>query len=208
MFLFELTNTESHPAYQALEAENLDRQYTFLRSIVTASVSLDHTVLSIELVKALNYHAISGLHVNAGEFRPCPVTVGPYTPPEHYRVSALMQMFTNDVNANFAATDPIALAAYVLWKINQIHPFINGNGRTARAACYMVLCMRAGGWLPGSPILPELIRRNRPAYVEALRAADASAQAGVLNLGQLHTLLEQLLNQQMNAAAPPLPPAS
>jgi hypothetical protein len=65
------------------------------------------------------------------------------------------------------------LAWMALWRLNYI-PFINGNGRTARAASYFVLCCKAGGWLPGNPILPELLRQNRPAYVAALQKADAS----------------------------------
>lgn len=207
MYLYELTGTENDPTYQALAAENLDRQYSFLRSVVTASLSLGHCALSIELLCALNYHAIAGLHPSAGLFRPCDVTVGQHNPPAPWRVPALMQMFTNEVNAAWLRSDPVYMATYVLWRLNHIHPFINGNGRTARAACYMVLCMQTGGWLPGGPILPELIRQNRPAYVTALQAADASLATGQLNLGQLHLLLQTLLAQQMASAAPPLPPA-
>jgi hypothetical protein len=31
---------------------------------------------------------------------------------------------------------PTELAAYGLWRLNWIHPFVEGNGRTARAVCY------------------------------------------------------------------------
>ena len=34
MILFELTNSEQDPVYQALEIANGNRQYDFLRSIV------------------------------------------------------------------------------------------------------------------------------------------------------------------------------
>ena len=70
-----------------------------------------------------------------------------------YRVPALMDDFVNTVNRNWEQTDPVVLAAFVLWRLNNIHPFINGNGRTARACAYFVLCVRAGGWLAGQPIL-------------------------------------------------------
>jgi Fic family protein len=80
------------------------------------------------------------------------VTVGPYQPPEHYRVGALMEDFVNTVNREWEKSDPVVLAAYVLWGLNAIHPFINGNGRTARAACYFVLCLKAGQWLPGTSV--------------------------------------------------------
>jgi Fic family protein len=197
MFVHDLVGTEQHPAYQLLAAENLARQYTFLRSIVQASLQLGQPMLSIEVIKALNYHAISCLHTNAGAFRPCQVTVGDYIPPPDYQVPALMQMFTNQVNRMWDSTDPVLLAAFVLWRLNHIHPFINGNGRTARVACHLVLCMKLGGWLPGAPILPELLQANRPEYVGALKAADASLQDGALDLSLLHGLLARLLDQQL-----------
>jgi Fic family protein len=156
------------------------------------------------LLKALNFQAIACLHVNAGEYRPCPVSVGNYNPPEHYRVDALMEDFINNVNRNWERRDPVVLAAYVLWRINFIHPFINGNGRTARAACYFVLCAGTGGLLPGTTILPELLRRNHGEYVKALQAADTSFASGQLDLAPLHALITRLLNEQLASAEEPI----
>lgn len=200
MFIYDWVGTENNEPYQNLAAENLARQYTFLRSVVEASIDLNHCVLSIEALKALNYHAIACLHFSAGVFRPCDVTVGAYEPPPHFQVPALMQMFTNQVNRIWDETDPVTLAAYVLWRLNYIHPFVNGNGRTARAACHLILCMKLGGWLPGDTILPELLRINRPQYVEALKHADASYAKGPVDLSPLHTLLSELLDQQLKSA--------
>jgi len=201
VILFELTGSENHEAYQELEISNGNRQYDFLRSIVVASLSVERPFLSQHVMKALNYQAIACLHTNAGEYRPCPVTVGPYNPPEHYRVAALMDDFVNTVNRAWERQDPVVLATFVLWRLNHIHPFINGNGRTARAACYFVLCLKSGGWLPGEIILPELLRRNRDEYVAALRAADASLAIGPLDMSVLHDLVSRLLDQQLATAA-------
>ncbi len=112
-----------------------------------------------------------------------------------------MDDFTNTVNLNFRQMDPVALAAFVLWRLNHIHPFINGNGRTARAACYFVLCIKLGGWLRGSKILPELLRENRTEYVAALKEVDLAAKGGNLNLTALHGLLVRLLDLQMSDVA-------
>ena len=201
MILFEILNSEEHPAYQALEIANGTRHYDFLRSIVAASLATQRPFLSEYLIKALNFQAIACLHTNAGDYRPCPVTVGGYTPPEHYRVPALMDDFVNDVNRNWDRIDPVALATYVLWRLNFIHPFINGNGRTARAASYFVLCVKSEGWLGGEVILPELLRAkaNHDEYVAALRAADASLSTK-LDLSQLHELIQRLLNEQLITA--------
>ena len=159
--IFELTNSEAHPVYQEVEISNGNRQYDFLRSIVSAAVKMGKPFLSQSLLRAFNFHAIACLHTNASEFRPCEVIVGAYHPPEHYRVPAQMDDFINNVNWLGQSSDPVVLAAYVLWRLNHIHPFINGNGRTARAAAFFILCVRTGGWLAGEPIFPELLRRNR-----------------------------------------------
>jgi Fic family protein len=46
---------------------------------------------------------------------------------------------------------PIHLAAYLMWRLNWIHPFADGNGRTSRIISYVVLSIRAGAILPGTP---------------------------------------------------------
>lgn len=200
MILYEITGSEEHPSYQALEISNGNRQYDFLRSIVVASLEMGRPFLSQTIIKALNFQAITCLHTHAGDYRPCPVHVGDYDPPQHYRVTALMDDFVNTVNRQWESADPVVLATFVLWRINNIHPFINGNGRTARAASYFVLCVRTGGWLPGDVILPELLRRNRDEYVVALKAVDATYRAGALDLAPLHDLVTRLLGEQIAAA--------
>lgn len=200
MILFELLGSEAHPIYQKLQVENLDRQYSFLRSIVEAALASSMPMLSIEVIKALNYHAISCLHVSPGEFRPCPVTVGSYRPPEHFQVPALMQMFTNQVNRFWENSDPVTLATYILWRLNHIHPFVNGNGRTARVAAYYILCIKAGGWLSGTKLLPEQLVERRSDYVNALQFADNSLQDGPVQLEPLHALVSELLDAQIREA--------
>ena len=112
-----------------------------------------------------------------------------------------MDDFVNYVNRNWEKTDPVLLATYVLWRLNNIHPFINGNGRTARAACYFVLCLKLGGWPKGSTILPELIRKYRDEHCEALQVAhDSFAASGEPDLGQLLEIVSRLLQEQLASA--------
>lgn len=197
MILYELTGSENNPVYQALAISNAARHYDFLRSIVAAAVSVQRPFLSAQILTALNFHAITCLHTHAGEYRPCAVTVDEYVPPDHYRVHALMDDLVNLVNRNWEGTDPVTLATFLLWRLNNIHPFINGNGRTARAASYFVLCIKSGGWLRGTVILPELILRERGRYVAALKHGDQTAKAGSVDLAPLHTLLSELLTEQL-----------
>jgi Fic family protein len=51
-----------------------------------------------------------------------------------------VQSLCEYINDNWQST--VHLAAYVLWKMNWIHPFADGNGRTARAVSYVVLSIR------------------------------------------------------------------
>lgn len=202
MIIYELTNTEKHPVYQALEVANGNRQFDFLKSIVAASLAMGRPFLSQHIIKALNFQAITCLHISAGEYRPWGVTVGEHEPPPHYRVPAAMDDFVNVVNRNWETNDAVALATYVLWRLNNIHPFINGNGRTARAACYYVLCLKLGGWPEGTVILPELIKRDRDEYCVALQTAHvAFATTGEPNLEHLHHIVSRLLKEQLASAA-------
>ena len=110
-----------------------------------------------------------------------------------------MDDFVNYVNLKWETTEPVLLASYVLWRLNYIHPFINGNGRTARAACYFVLCVKAGGLLSGDTILPELLHQNRDRYVKALKKVDA-AYTGPnkeLDLSPVGNLIDELLKEQL-----------
>lgn len=200
VILFEITQNEDDAVYRALEVSNGNRQYDFLESIVLASISMDRPFLSQHVIRALNFHAITCLHTNAGEYRPCEVRVGSYMPPAQFRVSALMDDFVNTVNRRWEVTDAIALASFVLWRLNYIHPFVNGNGRTARAAAYFVLCIKSGGLLPGVPILPELLRSSRGEYVVALRQVDESFEDGQLDLAPLHALVLRLVREQLASA--------
>ena len=199
MILYELTNQqENHPIYQTLEISNLERQYAFLRSIVSAALDIGRPFLSQTVIKAINYHTIACLHTNAGEYRPCEVKVGDFIPPKHFRVNDLMDDFVNGVNRSWEIDSELTLAAFVLWRLNYIHPFVNGNGRTARAACYFVLCLKAGGWLSGTTILPELLRSNRQNYIDALQAVDNSMSIDeTLNLDPLVNLISDLLQLQL-----------
>jgi Fic family protein len=111
-----------------------------------------------------------------------------------------MENFINTVNREWEKADPVLLASFILWRLNYIHPFINGNGRTARAASYFALCVKFGGWLKGTPILPARLKTNNPEYIAAIKAADASVLAGALDLSVLHALLSRLLADQINGS--------
>jgi Fic family protein len=110
-----------------------------------------------------------------------------------------MDIFISVVQENWdIVTGPTDLAAFALWKLNWIHPFVEGNGRTARAACYYLLCLRYGDLLPGNKIVPERIRENREPYYAALRSADtAYNDIGQYDVSELSIYLRRLMEHQL-----------
>ena len=207
MILFDLSSSEAHPTYQALAISNGDRQFSFLQSVVNAAIESQQPFLSQAILKALNFHAIACLHTNAGEYRPCPVHVAYPDPahnfqtPDHYRVGALMDNFINRVNSEWRDADPVVLAAYVLWRLCAIHPFINGNGRTARAAAYFTICVKSRGWLPGTENMVTLLKQHAD-YTKALKEVDSSALSGSFDLTPLAIVVGDCLQQQINSVMP------
>jgi Fic family protein len=108
-----------------------------------------------------------------------------------------MDRFISTVQENWYIWTPAELAAYGLWRLNWIHPFIEGNGRTARAACYFLLCVRSGALLPGRRIVPERIRDNRDGYEAALLASDKAWDDGHLDFTDMEVYLAALLEAQL-----------
>ena len=108
-----------------------------------------------------------------------------------------MDRFVSTVQENWYIWSSTELAAYGLWRLNWIHPFIEGNGRTARAACYLLLSVRSGALLPGRKIVPERIRDTRPQYEAALVAADRAWDAGHLDFSVMEEYLAGLLQAQL-----------
>ena len=92
---------------------------------------------------------------------------------------------------------PLHLAAYALWKLNWIHPFTDGNGRTARALSYLLLCARLGYRLPGKNTIPEQIAADKTPYYKALEAADGEWVGKKVDLSVLEKLLADLLANQL-----------
>jgi Fic family protein len=112
-----------------------------------------------------------------------------------------MDRFFSVVHENWVILDhPTVLPAYALWRLNWIHPFVEGNGRTARAACYYLICLKQGRLLPGKKIVPERIRENRQPYYSALQAADRAWDQGHFDVSMLADYLARLLKAQLAEA--------
>jgi hypothetical protein len=116
----------------------------------------------------------------AGNFRPAGIAIegSQHEPVGAHLVPEMVEEPCDYVNDNWNTKSPLHLSAYVMWRLNWIHPFTDGNGRTARALSYLVLCVRLGYRLPGRNTIPDQISANKSPYYRALEAADEADRQG------------------------------
>jgi Fic family protein len=193
---------KDNPAlYTKVQEQNLLRQYDLLSNCI--EIGLEKGIESFDkyTLWALNYAAVANIAQFGGRFREDPIYVGNHRPPHFKEVPHLMDQFFSMVHENWTVVDhPTYLAAYALWRLNWIHPFVEGNGRTARAACYYLICLKQGSLLPGKKIVPERIRDNRDEYVASLIAADDAWDNGQLDVTRLAAYLAELLKSQLESS--------
>jgi Fic family protein len=185
--------------FAKVRAQNLLRQYDLLSNCI--EIGLEKGIESFDkyTLWALNYAAVANIAQFGGRYREEPIYVGNHRPPHFREVPDHMDRFFSVVHENWLTIDhPTLLPAYALWRMNWIHPFVEGNGRTARAACYYLICMKQGRLLGGRKIVPERIRENRQPYYDALRAADNAWEEGDFDVSQLADYLSGLLKAQLS----------
>lgn len=156
------------------------------------------------LILGLHREALRGISLYAGNFRPGGVEISGsrHAPPGAHLVPELIEDMCDYVNERWDEVSPLHLAAYVMWRLNWIHPFADGNGRTSRIASYVVLSIAARTLLPGTPTIPDQIVDNRKPYFEALDGADAAWAEGRLDLSRMELLLGAMLARQLSGFRP------
>ncbi len=110
---------------------------------------------------------------------------------------SLVEDMCDYVNDNWESKSAVHLAAYIMWRLNWIHPFADGNGRTSRIVSFLVLCLRVGMRLPGKNTIPDQICENRGPYFEALEAADAAEKEGRIDVSAMESLIKAMLAKQL-----------
>jgi len=149
-------------------------------------------------ILSLHRKALEGISAFAGGYRPAGIAIkgSAHKPPEAHLVPGLVEEMCDYINGDWGKS-ALHLAAFVMWRMNWIHPFVDGNGRTARAISYVLLCVRLGYRLPGTNTIPEQISRNKQPYYDALEHADKKASAGAIDVSRMESLLESLLANQL-----------
>ena len=145
-----------------LEAINHRDAILFLESIVDRQEEISEWN-----IKNLHQIILKDIdNLNAGKYRMENVLIGgaKHIPPDYLMVPVQMQKLVYEDNREWIHYHPVVQAALLHGEFVKIHPFIDGNGRTARLLLNLVLMLN------GYP--PIVIKKeSRLAYYEALDTA-------------------------------------
>jgi Fic family protein len=168
------------PLKDHIEAVNLAQAWEHVKTVAEKASQLTEsdllTIHRIVLTRVEDHHA--------GSYRTGTVRISGSSliPPNADKVSEQMEQLFAEVAA---MTDSVTKCAALHHGIARIHPFVDGNGRTARLAMNFILL--AAGFPPVS-ISPA----DRIPYYDALEAADQG------NLPAFHSYLEQQLHRELD----------
>lgn len=161
--LLGLNNKEDINLY---EASGITKVELYLQELDT------DTNFDISLILEIHRIAFGELYDWAGKWRTIDVQVGKLSPPLFLKVPNLMYQYADEVAFRLSVTEKkeqlAEVFAYLHHRFVWIHPFNNGNGRTAR-----LLLDFAALFKGYEPI--QLYHREgeaRQTYINALRAAD------------------------------------
>lgn len=151
------------PVKDCYEAVGHGAAYDFMIDLARQQ----HMVITEEVIKKLHwliYHKIDA--GQAGQYRTIQGTVPgtQYIPPSPEEVPHLMKHFADQIRSSRSTLHPIELAAMAHKRLVDIHPFAEGNGRTARLLMNLILVNSGYGIVP-----VPLVRGND--YINALSAS-------------------------------------
>ena len=146
-----------------LEARNHPEAIDYVEKIVRRQIPIEQN--DIQKVHALLMRGIDDQ--NAGKYRTGQARVAGATfmPPPAPKIKTTIAELLQTINQNPDELRPIELAAFFHHRFAYLHPFLDGNGRTARLLMNVIL-MRNG--YPFTVIL----KVDRPKYLRALGEAD------------------------------------
>lgn len=182
-----------------IEAENTLRQFDAAMHELQEWIGNRSYKLRASIILRFNRIALNRLSKYAGVYRPGEIKIkgSSHAPIPAEIVPEQMEEFCDYINENWHDKSPIHLSAYALWRLNWIHPFVDGNGRTSRIVSYLVICAKLGYRLPGTNTIPEQISSNKTPYYHALESADRAWANNVVDVSELEALIDAHLAVQL-----------
>lgn len=168
-------------------AKDKDEVLNYLKALDSIPEYADKKIINIELSLKIHGTLTVGTlrdQKDCGVFRNRSVFVGrrifdgtsfkevvEYMPPKTKDVPQLVSEFLDWLNSNkIKEINPVILAGIVHYEIARIHPFIDGNGRTARLMATLIL-YKSGFDHRRFFALDDFYDENRAAYYAALKTA-------------------------------------
>lgn len=172
LILNEGITISGKPLREHFEALNHRDAILFLEDIVQKKKDLTEEIL-------MEIHRMILKNIDdeeAGRYRTRRVRIlgAIHIPPDPLKISGLMKEFFNWYSNERNKLHPIELSSLLHYKLVHIHPFIDGNGRTARLLMNLIL-MRYG--YPPAVVL----KVDRRKYYKVLKEADSSYFENYLN---------------------------
>ena len=153
------------PLKDHLEAKNHKEALDYLYALVSKN---KRNTLSEVLIRTFNQIIIQNIDKEwAGRYRNSGVVItgSNYKPPSVIDIPDLMADLIHWLRKNQKIMHPVELAALVHYKLVAIHPFFDGNGRTARLLMNVILMQN------GYPLV-IILKNDRKKYYNALTKAD------------------------------------
>lgn len=152
-----------HPLKDCYEAVGHGAAYDFMLELARQQ-DMNITEDTIKKLHRLFYQKVDT--DQAGQYRSIQVYISgtEYIPPSPEDIPQLMKHLADQIHSSRSTLHPIELAAMVHKRLVDIHPFVDGNGRTARLLMNLVLVNAGYGVMSIPPIL-------RNDYINALSAS-------------------------------------
>ncbi len=173
-----------------LEAKNHFEAIQFLYEMIEHEKR--HTI-SERLIRSLQQLIVKESDASiAGSYRTGTVMISgsKHRPPDPTDVPILMGELIKWVQKNAKEIHPVELAAIFHHKIAHIHPFFDGNGRTARLAMNVLLMQN------GYPLV-IILKNDRKKYYDVLEKADKGKLEPLIKF--VAQAVEKSLNIYLNA---------
>lgn len=169
LVLQEGMTIKGKPLKDHLEAKDHKEALDFLYELV----SQGSYTISEHLIRQLHQLVVRETDTEfAGRYRTGSVIIGgaDHTPPDAVDVPRQMEELIRWLKKNEKSLHPVELAAFLHHKVVFVHPFFDGNGRTARLVMNVFLMRK------GFP-LAIILRTDRKKYYRVLEKADKGNDA-------------------------------
>jgi Fic family protein len=157
---------------ETLEAKNHPAAMAFIENLVAAKTEIDEGNV-LYLHKLL----LSGVVEDAGRYRNCTVRIAGanFMPPPSSEIASKISELLTWLRENPDEYTPVEIAAVFHHRFVQIHPFTEGNGRTARLLLNAILLKF------GYPFIVIVSVHDRSRYLRTLMEADLGKAGALVN---------------------------